>query len=229
MEQQKAGYIYILTNPSFPQYVKIGYADDIQKRLEHLNRSECIPFAFRLYAYYEVPTRLTDIKLHALIDRLNPDLRSIEDFQGKKRVREFYNMEAHTAYSILESIAEINGMRDKLVLVEPDETDIANEETATEIRMKREVSRLPRMDWLIEQGLVHIGDELCMIHYPEETAILVDKANVRYKGQKMSFNKFCCLITGWQAVQTYAYLKVVGSEHTLASLREQRMKELGMI
>ena len=44
------GVIYILTNPSFPDYVKIGYADDIDKRLKQLNRSECIPFAFRVYA-----------------------------------------------------------------------------------------------------------------------------------------------------------------------------------
>ena len=29
----KTGVIYILTNPSFPEYVKIGYADDIDKRL----------------------------------------------------------------------------------------------------------------------------------------------------------------------------------------------------
>ena len=34
------GVIYILTNPSFPDYVKIGYADDIDKRLKQLNRSE---------------------------------------------------------------------------------------------------------------------------------------------------------------------------------------------
>lgn len=46
------GVIYIMTNSSFPDYVKIGYADDVQKRLKELNRSECIPFAFRLYAYY---------------------------------------------------------------------------------------------------------------------------------------------------------------------------------
>ena len=37
----KTGVIYILTNPSFPEYVKIGYADDIDKRLQRLNRSEC--------------------------------------------------------------------------------------------------------------------------------------------------------------------------------------------
>lgn len=34
------GFIYILTNPSFPDYVKIGYAHDVEKRLQQLNRSE---------------------------------------------------------------------------------------------------------------------------------------------------------------------------------------------
>lgn len=41
--EKKAGVIYILTNPSFPEYVKIGYAANIEKRLAQLNRSECIP------------------------------------------------------------------------------------------------------------------------------------------------------------------------------------------
>lgn len=46
------GVIYILTNSSFPDYVKIEYAEDVQKRLKEINRSERIPFASRLYAYY---------------------------------------------------------------------------------------------------------------------------------------------------------------------------------
>ena len=83
------GVIYILTNPSFPDYVKIGYADNMENRLKQLNRSECIPFAFRVYAIYEVSTRLSDLKLHKIIDKLNPDLRSIDDFNGQKRIREF--------------------------------------------------------------------------------------------------------------------------------------------
>lgn len=38
------GVIYILTNPSFPQYVKIGYATDVKQRLDELNRSAvCFP------------------------------------------------------------------------------------------------------------------------------------------------------------------------------------------
>lgn len=105
---ENKGVIYILTNPSFPDYVKIGYADDIDKRLKQLNRSECIPFAFRVYATYEVNSRLSDLKLHSIIDKLNPDLRSIDDFNGQKRVREFYAMKPEEAFAILEAMAEIH-------------------------------------------------------------------------------------------------------------------------
>ena len=102
------GVIYILKNPSFPDYIKIGYADNIENRLQQLNNSECTPFAFRVYATYEVDSRLSDLKIHSIIDKLNPDLRSIDNFNGKKRVREFYAMSAEDAYSILEAIAEIH-------------------------------------------------------------------------------------------------------------------------
>ena len=74
---EKSGVIYILTNPSSSEYVKIGYADDIDKRLKQLNRSDCIPFAFRVYAIYEVSSRLSDLKIHSIIDKLNPNLWSV--------------------------------------------------------------------------------------------------------------------------------------------------------
>ena len=91
------GFIYILTNPSFPDYVKIGYAHDVEKRLQQLNRSECIPFAFRVYALYEVEHVLADKQIHKLLDSLNPDLRSVDTFAGKERVREFYAISADEA------------------------------------------------------------------------------------------------------------------------------------
>ncbi len=73
------GYIYILTNPSFPQYVKIGYATDVKQRLDELNRSTAVPFAFRVYATYEVDSALSDKKLHSILDKLDPELRSTEE------------------------------------------------------------------------------------------------------------------------------------------------------
>ena len=131
---KKTGVIYILTNPSFPEYVKIGYADNVDRRLKELNRSECIPFAFRLYAYYEVSTRLSDLKIHEMIDKLNPNLRSIDDIEGKKRIREFYAMDAEEAYSILESIATINGLEENLHKVKPTTEEKLEEKTAEENR-----------------------------------------------------------------------------------------------
>lgn len=103
------GVIYILTNPSFPDYVKIGYATNIESRLRQLNRSEAVPFAFRVYAVYEVNSSLTDKELHRLIDMLNPGLRTIDNFDGRERVKEFYALSPEDAYSLLECIAKISG------------------------------------------------------------------------------------------------------------------------
>ena len=128
------GYIYILTNPSFEEYVKIGYADDVNQRLKQLNRSECIPFAFRIYATYEVDSRLSDIKIHSIIDKLNPNLRSIDTFEGKERKREFYAMTPEDAYSILEAIAEINGRKDKLKKYNLTESEQNEENIANEVK-----------------------------------------------------------------------------------------------
>ena len=69
-----------------------------------------------------------------------------------------------------------------------------------------------------------------MINHPEEIAKVIDSENVLYKGKKMTFNKFGCEVTGWKAIQIYAFMKIVnGPDLTLASLREKKMAELGMI
>lgn len=127
------GFIYILTNPSFPQYVKIGYATDVRQRLEEFNRSTAVPFAFRVYATYEVDSALSDKKVHSILDKLNPALRSAEEIEGKRRVREFYAMSPEDAFSILEAIAEINGYRHRLKKWTATATEQADEALAQEI------------------------------------------------------------------------------------------------
>lgn len=127
------GYVYILTNPSFPEYVKIGYADDVEDRVERLNKSECTPFAFRIYATLEVPGRLKDLSLHNLIDKLNPSLRSIDKVDGKIRKREFYAISPEDAYEILELIADIWNANDKLKHWNKSTEDKADEKAAATI------------------------------------------------------------------------------------------------
>lgn len=133
-KEQEKGVIYIFTNPSFPEYVKIGYADDVNERLKTLNASPAIPFAFRAYATYEVDHKLEDKKVHKLIDTINPELRSVENVNGKIRKREFYQMSKEQAYTLIECIAEISGTKDRLHLIKATENDIKEEQEANEIR-----------------------------------------------------------------------------------------------
>lgn len=181
------GCIYILTNPSFESYVKIGYADDVNKRLKELNRSECVPFSFRLYAYYKVPKKLTDLALHRIIDKLNPDLRSIETtVEGKQRKREFYAMTPEDAYGILEGIAQIHGLENNLVLVEKTNKDIMEEKMAKELSDYSEethVNNHPKMKDLYEllkSKIVELGD----------VTIEAKKCYIAYKRNK----NFCDIV-----------------------------------
>ena len=218
------GVIYILKNPAF-DYIKIGYADDINDRLKKLNDKTAVPFSYRLYAYYKVNHRLEDKTIHKIIDKLNPSLRAKENIDGKERIREFFDMSAEDAYEILHCIAKINGLEDNLVLVEPTAKEMKDEDEAT----TKGKTTLPKMDWLIEKGIINIGDEVYLINHPEEIAIIADSKNVEYKGKKMSFNQFGCELTGWKAIQIYAFMKKFGRTKTLSKLREEKMEELGML
>lgn len=181
------GYIYILTNPSFPQYVKISYADDVKTRLTQLNRSECTPFAFRVYATYEVSARLTDMKIHDVIDKLNPNLRSIDNVNGKKRVREFYAMSKEDAYSLLEAIAEINGLEKNLKLWEQTAEEKVAEETAEEIE-EQSTERAAMFSFSMCNIAVGEQVEFCCPNndHNGEKFSIVDNKHVTYNGETWS-------------------------------------------
>ena len=190
---ENTGYIYILTNPSFPQYVKIGYADDVEKRLTQLNRSECIPFAFRVYAIYEVQSRLSDTKVHAIIDKLNPNLRSIDNFKGQKRVREFYAMSPEDAYSILEAIAEINGQSDKLRKIAMTAEEQAAEETAEEVEAEHKERLSP---FAFSKCDIQPGEYIEWYDDPQQTFKVLDDKTVEYKGKPFSLSGLAALMLG---------------------------------
>lgn len=193
MSENKKGVIYILTNPSFPEYVKIGYADDVQKRLKQLNKSECVPFAFRIYAAYEVDSRLSDKKVHAIIDKLNPNLRSIEEFEGKPRVREFYAMEAEDAYLILEAIAEINGRADKLKKMELTENEEKAEEIANEIETETQEKA---ENFSFTKCEIPVGAILQYINDPSITCTVVNERKVEYDNKEMYLTGLAKILLG---------------------------------
>ena len=175
------GVIYILTNPSFPQFVKLGYASDWHRRLRELNSSTALPYAFRAYAVYETDHKLTDTALHELIDRLNPDLRTRETFNGKPRVREFYEMSPEDAYSILDAIARISGTEDRLKRVTPTRSEVEKEREAEQSR-----TRQPRFKFSMV-GLKP-GDVVAFVQDPDKRATVVDDSHVEYEGVTSSLS-----------------------------------------
>ena len=191
------GYIYILKNPSFPNYVKIGYADNVEERVRQLNSSECTPFAFRVYATYEVNSRLMDKKMHSIIDKLNPTLRSIDEYNGQKRVREFYAMSPEDAYSIFEAMAEINDCLDKLKKWEVSEESRREESIAEDIAEEADFQRKERCaNYTFDYWKIPVGAVLEYIENPSIKCTVVDNRKVEYNGEIMFMTPLAKAISG---------------------------------
>lgn len=194
---KSAGVIYILTNPSFKEYVKIGYADDIDKRLHRLNSSECTPFAFRVYATYEVGERLEDLELHSMIDSINPNLRSIDNVNGKKRVREFYAMSPETAYSIFRTIAKLSGSMDKLKLYEMSETEQEADKLAEEVKEEHRERLSP---FAFSKCNIPVGATIVYTNRGNANSgtecTVADDKNVLYQGEVLSLSALATKLSG---------------------------------
>lgn len=79
---------------------------------------------------------------------------------------------------------------------------------------------LPKMDKLIEYGLISPGDAIYLTIKPQESeAILLDDSYVQFKGEKMKINDWGCRMTGWKSIRIYAYTAIVGEEETLQQKR----------
>lgn len=213
---EQEGYIYILTNPSFPPYVKIGYADNVNKRVKELNRTECTPFGFRVYAYYKVSSRLKDKSLHALIDLLNPTLRSVDNIDGTMRTREFYAISPEKAYSVLKAVASINDLEENLVLVAKTESELQDENNALKIEVKHDKAK----PFNFKKAKIPVGSEITYIEDDTIVAIVCeDLKHVEYKGKIYSLSSLADELRGKSPSAGPQYFKYNGRE--LNDIREE--------
>ena len=180
---QQQGFIYILTNPSFPDYVKIGYADDVEKRVQELNKTECTPFAFRVYATYEVGSRLN----------------------GRERVREFYQMSAEDAYAILKGMSLIHDCEDKLKIIPLSAEENIEADTAETKRAQNFTFKLCGIEFGEEIEFCNPADEK-----PGQTFKVIDDRHVEYQGKSWSLSALASEFTGSKSVAGPRYFKYKG-------------------
>ncbi len=159
------GYIYIMTNPGFPE-IKIGYATDVERRRKQLGTG--VPYDYEVYATYETSGNLEDKKLHKLIDSLNPNLRV-------KANKEFFVMSGDDAYELLEAIALISGTEDKLSGKKTNPASDANK-----------VTRNPPVNFA--KCNIPVGAELVYVEDPNVRVTVVSDRKVQYKDELTSLS-----------------------------------------
>lgn len=180
--EDKIGYIYVLTNPSFPEYVKIGYADNVDARVAQLNRSECTPFAFKKYAVLPVANRLADKNVHKLIDRFKPELRAKENVNGKIRVREFFAMTAQEAVEILDTIGGIYGEKPQLF------EQTTEEKHDQEIAEKAAIASERKSPFSFFKCGIKEGEVITYVHDANITCTVVNDREINYNGRLTSLS-----------------------------------------
>lgn len=194
------GYIYIMTNPSLKNMVKIGYATNVEERRRQLSTT-ALPYEYEIFATYETSGKLEDKKLHKLIDNLNPDLRVSKN-------REFFVMSAEDAYELLETIAIISGSQDKV------ERRQSKTNSAGDRRTKKPPVNFAKCHIPIGAELVYVGD-------PSVRVTVATERKVQYNNELTSLSAIVQNIKGIKAAPGPSYFAYNGETITEIAERTQ--------
>ena len=188
----KKKLVYILTNPSMQGWIKIGWTDDINKRLKSLNAPTSIPLSFRVYATLEVENAYeVEQSIHTIFDNIDKTLHSIEkNEKGKVRVREFFQISPEKAYIVLREIAKLTHNEKNLKLGIPTEKEIIEEEIVESNNKRKNAS-------FADLGLQK-GDELLYLRDSTiKCTVLNDKNSVQYNGVETTLSAIGKQLTGY--------------------------------
>ena len=143
---------------------------------------------------------------------------------------ELFALDIEIAKQLLSSfegtiIYPVGAKKEEIFAEATEAVEVAEEEE--EAKAGRTVK--PKLDWMISNGVVAAGDEVFYKQKPSEKAVIQANAKVKYNGKLMSLLDFAKKMTGWEHVNAYRHMMVEGKGKTLLELREEKMKELGMI
>jgi len=162
-------FIYIMTNPAYQGYVKIGATSrNVEARRAELSKQTGVMFDFEIYATYETRGDLQDKNFHRIIDKLNPTLRA-------NAKREFYKMEPEAALDLLMAIAEIAGDTEKVV-------KWAEDSTPSDVR-----TRKPSFSFT-SAGIVP-GSYITFTENEDIKVKVLDDRKVEYNGKPISVSE----------------------------------------
>ena len=159
--------VYILTNPAFPDFVKIGKTKNLEKRVKSLSSHAGMPTPFEVYYACTVEDS-------AKVEK------GLHDGFGDHRInpkREFFRINPERVLAILK-LVEIENVASNSNFVD----DIEDKKT-----LEKEQSR--RSNFKFSLVNIEVGSELTFIRDEKFTAIVVDDRNIEFEGEITSLSK----------------------------------------
>ena len=179
--------VYVLTNPSMPDIVKIGMTDNLTVRMRSLyNSSTPVPFEC-YFACTVADMRFVEKSIH----------NGFDDFRINPR-REFFRIDPEKVVSILKMVMidDVTPTDD----VVDDETDQRSLDNERKIRNR----------FNFDMVQIPVGSILTFVKDPELTAIVVNKNKVEFEGEVQSLTSSALKIIHRMG---YEWSKVSGPQY----------------
>ena len=195
MAKKIENVIYILTNPQYPGYVKIGYASDLKQRISSLNTGVLVSFS--PYAVYETSLQNADVEIHAIIRLLNPILRASKFEKGKVQGKEFFKLEPEEAFDLFKHIAKVSGTESRAYRVTADYKPILPESLLKDVMVdvhedkedkEDEKRKHPKSPIRFSECGIPVGAQLVYIEDDSVVATVVGDRKVKYNGEVTSLS-----------------------------------------
>lgn len=183
--ENEAGYVYILTNPSFREdWVKIGKSSrPVDVRSKELDNT-AVPLPFEIYATLKTSKYAkVEKQIHKQIDRLT-DLRIRQN-------REFFNIAPSVALDIMRDMADLLDDAELYVYVEgkPVISKSKEEDKKIEAETKEKQRKAPKPPFKFHMIGLNVGDTVVF----DELKIPVKVASddkIEYEGRLYSLSTF---------------------------------------
>ena len=165
------GIVYVLSNPAFDNYVKVGRTIDLEQRLKQLDNTS-VPLPFRCVFAIEVDD---EIAVEKLVHQAFADVRV-------RSSREFFEIDAQRVIAALK-LTKGNDVTPKSDIAEDAESIAALERTVGK-----------RKTYTFNDAEVAIGDMLTYSKDESITAKVVADKKIEFEGEVVSLSKAALIL-----------------------------------
>ena len=179
--------VYVLSNPAFDRYVKVGRTSDLEQRLRQLDNTS-VPLPFRCEFAIEVDD---EVEAERLVHQAFADVRV-------RSSREFFEIEPQRVIAAL----KLTGGKD----ITPKE-DVAEDAEGIEA-LERTVAK--RRSYSFDDAHVSVGDVLVYTRDESVTATVVADRKIEFEGEVTSLSRAALTLLHkdgykWKQANGWAY------------------------